>query len=83
MVATLNNHGAVVAALLKGGAHPEAQNAAGWTALMIAERKGHAEVARLLKSGERMGNFPAHAAARYNAKEVADGLNESAEQVED
>jgi ankyrin repeat protein len=51
MIASLNNHPPVVAALLRRGAYPDAQNATGWTALMIAERKGHAEVARLLRHG--------------------------------
>ena len=51
MIAALNDHPQVVAALLRRGAYPDAQNATGWTALMIAERKGHAEVARLLGRG--------------------------------
>jgi serine/threonine-protein phosphatase 6 regulatory ankyrin repeat subunit B len=51
MIATLNNHPQVVAALLRRGAYPDAQNATGWTALMIAERKGHKEVARMLRHG--------------------------------
>ncbi len=51
MIAALNNHPQVVAALLRRGAYADAQNATGWTALMIAERKGHAEVARLLRYG--------------------------------
>jgi ankyrin repeat protein len=51
MIASLNNHPQVVATLLRRGAYADAQNATGWTALMIAERKGHAEVARLLRYG--------------------------------
>jgi ankyrin repeat protein len=51
MIASLNNHPQVVAALLRRGAYPDAQNATGWTALMIAERKGHREVAALLRQG--------------------------------
>jgi len=51
MIASLNNHPQVVAALLRRGAYPDAQNATGWTALMIAERKGHGEVASLLRQG--------------------------------
>ena len=51
MIASLNNHPQVVAALLRRSAYPDAQNATGWTALMIAERKGHTEVARLLRHG--------------------------------
>jgi ankyrin repeat protein len=51
MIATLNNHPHAVAALLRRGAYPDVQNATGWAALMSAERKGHAEVARLLGHG--------------------------------
>src|ERR671919_413354 len=51
MIAALNNHPQVVAALLRRGAYADAANATGWTALMIAERKGHTEVARLLRHG--------------------------------
>lgn len=38
MIAALNNRPPVVAALLRRGAYPDAQNATGWTALMLAER---------------------------------------------
>lgn len=58
MIATLNNHPQVVAALLRRGAYPDAQNATGWTALMIAERKGHEEVARLLRQGRAEKPLP-------------------------
>ena len=51
MIAALNDRPQVVAALLRRGAYPDAQNATGWTALTIAERKGHEEVARLLRQG--------------------------------
>ena len=59
MIAALNNRPQVVAALLRRGAYPDAQNATGWTALMIAERKGHEEVARLLKTGWAEKPLPA------------------------
>ena len=51
MIAALYDRPQVVAALLRRGAYPDAQNATGWTALAIAERKGHEEVARLLRQG--------------------------------
>jgi ankyrin repeat protein len=59
MIGALNDRPQVVAALLRRGAYPDAQNATGWTALMIAERKGHAEVARLLSAGRAEKPLPA------------------------
>jgi ankyrin repeat protein len=58
MIASLNNHPQIVASLLRRGAYADAQNATGWTALMIAERKGHAEVARLLRHGRMEKPLP-------------------------
>lgn len=82
MVATLNNHGSVVAALLRSGARADVQNAAGCTALMIAERKGHAEVARLLKSGGVRGTLRAYAAS-LRVEEVTNNPLEPLDHVED
>ena len=50
---------------------------------MIAERKGHAEVARLLKSVGVRGTLRAYAATRAPVKNVADDLAESRDHVED
>ena len=84
MIASLNDHPQVVAALLRRGAYADAQNATGWTALMIAERKGHTEVARLLRHGTVEKPLPSiitSAAERAGGEEI--DLSDFPEQIKD
>jgi ankyrin repeat protein len=84
MIATLNNHPQVVAALLRRGAYADAQNATGWTALMIAERKGHAEVARLLRYGRAEKPLPTLiTAAAERAKDDGVDLSDFPDHIKD
>ncbi|MFL6254834.1 MAG: ankyrin repeat domain-containing protein [Pyrinomonadaceae bacterium] len=82
MIASLNNHPQVVAALLRRGAYPDAQNATGWTALMIAERKGHTEVARMLRHGRVEKPLPSIITSAGKGGEEID-LSEFPEQIKD
>ncbi|MET0647726.1 MAG: ankyrin repeat domain-containing protein [Pyrinomonadaceae bacterium] len=82
MIAALNDRPQVVAALLRRGAYADAQNATGWTALMIAERKGHAEVARLLRQGRIEKPLPSFIASASAGGDDID-LSDFPEQIKD
>jgi ankyrin repeat protein len=82
MIASLNNHPQVVAALLRRGAYPDAQNATGWTALMIAERKGHTEIARMLRHGRIEKPLPSIIASAGTGADDID-LSEFPEKIKD
>ena len=51
MTAALYDRPEVAAALISRGADVRLQNDTGWTALLIAERKGHARVVAVLIQG--------------------------------
>jgi ankyrin repeat protein len=51
MTAALYDRHEVAAALIARGADPRLQNDTGWTALLIAERKGHARTVAVLGQG--------------------------------
>ena len=51
MIAALHNRPQVVSTLIRRGAYLDVRNAAGWSALTIAERKGYEKVAKLLRHG--------------------------------